>query len=781
MWDAWCYDIFLSQIAANYEAILSGSPIDDPEYQYSDYVLWQRNKQDSTVSNLALESGIASLDGKVDRIPLPYVQQNPDTGDHSGARFNFSIPQDLREAIRAFTRKKGVTPFMVFLSAYASLLGIYSGKGSALITIPLRGRERPELEQIFGPFTNNLFLPVSYEGHTFSTLLSHVKDETARAFGGEVPSFERLIESINQDLSDTAFFQLQFSYQNVENRGTHWTKGIRMAAGPVHDSDNAHAEISFWMREGKSNMDGALDYRTGLFDEETIANFFDRMVDLIRSAIADPDRSISDLIWQSEVAPPEASTDAPQCPNLLDDLYTSLNEDTDRRIVLLEGGSLNVADCRAVDDRKETAKRLQAKLYRLTHGAPRGSRALMVDSPLSTDQEDTIADPLSNVPTDALNTAAGAWYDRFDESCSRVLIALPFHSAARSTGWLSTIASGRELCLPSLAELSDEVSLASFINTHKPDLVALRSTMLEALLEVDSSLPDCHFLVWVESGASRLTQDLASRGIRASFLLADERSLGVGLLGPGAGWPMAFDTQENGVSVSTVDAMGRPQLSRLDGSLELSLYGASHNPTRTGVTVRRLRNGLIGWPDSDGEDTNSADEVAARLSSIESIRDAHAEVRRTSPGQSSIVAWISQRPRKEMTNAEIRSRVKSSGQPAPAMIINMDDIPRDKTGRVMRRELAHPDRIPEHSKYEPPASETEKAFADIWREVLSLDRISINDTFANLGGNSVQALVILSETQKRLGWSFEPRLLFFQTFRQIVEHSDVTDEKIAAQ
>ncbi len=202
---------------------------------------------------------------------------------------------DMRERLRAFSRNKGVTPFMVFLSAYAFLLCRYAGKDKVLITIPLRGRERQEFEAIPGPFTNNLFFPVDVQDHTFSSLLAHVKQETGRTFGGEVPSFERLIEAINQDLADSAFFQLQFSYQNVENRGTHWAEGIRISAGPAHDSDNAHAEISFWMREGKESMDGAIDYRTRLFDEAFITTFFARLMALIGSAIATPDARLHDL------------------------------------------------------------------------------------------------------------------------------------------------------------------------------------------------------------------------------------------------------------------------------------------------------------------------------------------------------------------------------------------------------------------------------------------------------------------------------------------------------
>ncbi len=755
VWDAWCYDIFLAELGRNYEALLAGEPLAGPDHQYSDFVHWQRADQDRRAAREALQAAIDRLEGHRQRLVLPRTRQSVDPREHSGARFNFDIPVELREALRAFCRQQGVTPFMVFLSSYAYLLCRYAGKGSALITVPLRGRERPEFETIPGPFTKNLFLPVEVEDRSFASLLASVKQETGQAFGGEVPSFERLIEAINQNLADSAFFQLQFSYQNVENRGTEWARGIRMSAGPAHDSDHVHAEISFWMREGRNSMDGAIDYRTSLFDEAFIARFYERLLAVIRAGIATPDAALLDL----DIEAPGATTDAPTPPTRIDTLSALKSElaQSPERTVL------------ATPTDERSAGQLLAMLDDAAPAAINGAsdaettlvRALVA---LAAGRE-----PMTGAPIGAIDIAVAAWRERFPEGCARVLVALPNHAAACVTTCLAVLAAGRQLCLPATAEMADERSLSQWIEQTKPDLVLLASPAMEALLETETLPSEPRYLVWALPGASRLKDSIAAQSLEVRYLLATEATLGIGLVGTGEGWPLAFERQENGVAIQVRDPAGREQLDGLDGGLVMTLQEAPTPAQDRSLTIRRRHDGTLGWPDSDPIEAPETGAVLAGLLALESVRDAHVEVRRTNPAAPTLVAWVEQALRREASTTELRQALREQAIRPPEIIIDVDRILRDRNGAVIRQELAHPDEIPAHSRFEPPATEREIAFAGLWKDVLSIDRVSANDTFANLGGTSVQALVILSETQKRLGCSFEPRLLFFQTLRQIAD------------
>ncbi len=773
VWDAWCYDLFLAEVGATYEALLAGTPVSEPRHQYTDFVHWQRIQQESPSARKVLENAISSLQEYVQRMALPHIYPAPSPKDHTGARYNFAIPVELREKLRAFSREKGVTPFMVFLSAYAFLLCRYAGRDKVLLTIPHRGRERKEFETIPGPFTNNLFFPIDTDKHTFLTLLTHIKRETGLTFGGEVPSFERLIEAINQNLADSAFFQLQFSYQNVQNRGTHWAEGIRMSAGPAHNSDNAHAEISFWMREGKENMDGAIDYRTSMFDEAFIAEFFQRLLAVIESAIATPDARLQDLGCG---APANTDMAIPRLPathvNALEDLRTALTRQPENVVVLsqltsLSAGRLLDAIDTAQDSAVERNTDATAELVKAVRDLASGTLS--------------IENSVRNFSSEAINTAIGGWQERFAEGCESVLIALPGHTTSRAVAWLAVLASGRRLCLPTDAEAVDEISLLKLIRHHKPQLVLLPSPIMDALLEMDDLPLEPDYLIWTMPGASQLQERITAKALRVRYLIASDATLGMGLIGSGDDWPLTFSQREHGIAARVLDSYDRDQLSGLNGRLALSLLESPQAGTGPGITARLDRKGQIRWPDLDPVDESGIEHVANSLLALDSVQDVFVEARRSNPARPAMVAWVEQVLGREMSNTQMRRALRAVGVSVPLIIISVDQIPRDRNHVVLREALDHPDEVPAHSQFEPPATDAEIAFAAIWKDVLSTDRISVNDTFANLGGSSVQALVVLSETRKQLGYSFEPRLLFFQSLKQIAATFPVCESAQVAQ
>ena len=59
-----------------------------------------------------------------------------------------------------------------------------------------------------------------------------------------------------------------------------------------------------------------------------------------------------------------------------------------------------------------------------------------------------------------------------------------------------------------------------------------------------------------------------------------------------------------------------------------------------------------------------------------------------------------------------------------------------------------------------PRSEVEELLADIWREVLDVERVGVFDSFFELGGHSLQITQILSQVRDELDIDVPPRALF---------------------
>ncbi|PAC94706.1 non-ribosomal peptide synthetase, partial [Bacillus paralicheniformis] len=87
----------------------------------------------------------------------------------------------------------------------------------------------------------------------------------------------------------------------------------------------------------------------------------------------------------------------------------------------------------------------------------------------------------------------------------------------------------------------------------------------------------------------------------------------------------------------------------------------------------------------------------------------------------------------------------------PSFWVQLDELPVTANGKVDRRALPQPDVEAQTAEYKAPLTETEQLLADIWQEVLGIDRIGITDNFFALGGDSIKGIQMASRLQQH-GW-----------------------------
>ncbi len=88
----------------------------------------------------------------------------------------------------------------------------------------------------------------------------------------------------------------------------------------------------------------------------------------------------------------------------------------------------------------------------------------------------------------------------------------------------------------------------------------------------------------------------------------------------------------------------------------------------------------------------------------------------------------------------------------PAYYVAMDTIPVNLNGKVDRKQLPSPEEILyETMDYVAPANDLEKALAEVWKEVLGLAKVGVNNTFFQLGGHSLTATRIVTKIYELTG------------------------------
>jgi acyl carrier protein len=87
----------------------------------------------------------------------------------------------------------------------------------------------------------------------------------------------------------------------------------------------------------------------------------------------------------------------------------------------------------------------------------------------------------------------------------------------------------------------------------------------------------------------------------------------------------------------------------------------------------------------------------------------------------------------------------------PAAYVRLDALPLTPTGKVDRKALPAPEGDAYAARgYEAPVGETEEALAEIWAEVLRVERVGRHDHFFELGGHSLLAVRVISRVRQVL-------------------------------
>jgi len=83
-------------------------------------------------------------------------------------------------------------------------------------------------------------------------------------------------------------------------------------------------------------------------------------------------------------------------------------------------------------------------------------------------------------------------------------------------------------------------------------------------------------------------------------------------------------------------------------------------------------------------------------------------------------------------------------------VVFLDIFPKTPNQKIDRRALPAPENegLEAETDFEPPASAVEQVVAEVWSELLQVQRISRADNFFDLGGNSLSATQLVSRLRE---------------------------------
>ena len=184
--DAWSWKVYLDELATLYEAAIEGADASlPPAPQYADFAAWQRRTMD--IGSAGFQRDIAWWTERLANHPpalrLPFERAAPcvDARPDEGVIW-WGIAVDASARLDRIAARHNATPFGTRLAVFAAALCEATGQRDLVVGTYATGRNRLDLQAMFGMFANMVTLRLVVEpAWTFARLLEEVAGAVAAA------------------------------------------------------------------------------------------------------------------------------------------------------------------------------------------------------------------------------------------------------------------------------------------------------------------------------------------------------------------------------------------------------------------------------------------------------------------------------------------------------------------------------------------------------------------------------------------------------------------------
>jgi len=321
--DAWSAAVCFRELTALYEAFSCGavSPLPQPELQYGDYAVHERQWLQGEVLEKHLAYWRQELTGAPSELELPTDRPRSSARSFRGACETVRLSPRISKAVEQLSRAEATTPFTVLMGAFQTLLWHYSGQPQIVTGTDVANRNVPEVEGMLGFFVNILPIRADFSGNpTFRSLLQRLRQCLFGAYAHQQLPFAKMVQELQPARSNrhNPLVQALFVFQN--------TPRIEPALAGLHVErfslplTSSKFDLAVFMAEAQDGLVGHWVYSTDLFERATILDMSRRFEMLLECVVLNPDKRLDNFnvssverrsAQQFEPAQPRSDYDEP--------------------------------------------------------------------------------------------------------------------------------------------------------------------------------------------------------------------------------------------------------------------------------------------------------------------------------------------------------------------------------------------------------------------------------------------------------------------------------------
>ena len=308
--DATSIAIMVEQILEAYFAMRAGAQVRwaAPARPYANFANWQKSVTSGATGAGHLAFWSEQLAGAPIGTALPTDYPRPQNQRGPGASRKISIPSLLSQHLIATAQDQGTTLFTLLFSSFNVLLHDLTGESDFVVGVPVGGRIRPEFEDSVGYLVNPVPIRTKLDGaQSFKAMLTGVDEKVRGALEHQEYPFARIVRELQlpRDPRRSPVFQVMFAMERSASLNSTGfavtllnTEGASLNVREFSIEalaarrDRAQFELTFLLEEFGGEIYGVVDYRTDLWDAETIDRFVARYEAILQGVVRSVDVAI---------------------------------------------------------------------------------------------------------------------------------------------------------------------------------------------------------------------------------------------------------------------------------------------------------------------------------------------------------------------------------------------------------------------------------------------------------------------------------------------------------
>ncbi len=287
--------------------IYQGVELPEILIQYKDYSEWQSDLYHSEKIKRVEEYWLNIFKEEVPLLNIPVDYNRASTLSYEGDSINFSLSENLCDALYKIASDIGTTINMVLTAAFYILLHKLTAQEDIIIGCNVLGRTHADIQNTMGMYVNTIPVRSFIKANQiFKTYLIEIQNSCLSAYDNQNYPFDNLLEKLNVKRlqNRNPLFDVCFNMMNISD-GIDSTKEItirNLVIKPLEfENKTAKFDITLNAALSDNRIEMFMEYKTCLFKRSTIQGFIKYYIEILETIAGNIHVNINEISLIDEI------------------------------------------------------------------------------------------------------------------------------------------------------------------------------------------------------------------------------------------------------------------------------------------------------------------------------------------------------------------------------------------------------------------------------------------------------------------------------------------------